>query len=90
MKIFIVGGTGKAGLELIKQGLDQGHIITALVRNPDKLKNDNPNLVVIKGDVLIAESFEYALKGQDAVLSVLGHKRYFKNKYSFRRNKEHN
>jgi putative NADH-flavin reductase len=77
MKIFIVGGTGKTGLELIKQGLDQGHVITALVRNPDKLKNDNPNLVIIKGDVLIPESFEYALKGQDAVLSAYGHKRFF-------------
>ena len=77
MKIFIVGGTGKTGRELIKQGLDQGHIITVLIRNPDKIKNDTPNLKIITGNVLIPESFEYALKGQDAVLSALGHKRYF-------------
>lgn len=76
MKIFIFGGTGKTGRELIKQGLDKGHIITVLIRNPDKIKNDTPNLKIITGNVLIPESFEYALKGQDAVLSALGHKRY--------------
>ena len=44
MKIFIVGGTGKTGKELIKQGLERGHSITALVRNPDQLKISKPDL----------------------------------------------
>lgn len=76
MKIFIVGGTGKTGRELIKQGLERGHSITALVRNPEKIKLNNPNLKIIKGNVLTPESFEEDLHEQDAVLSALGHKRF--------------
>jgi putative NADH-flavin reductase len=76
MKLFIIGGTGKTGRELIKQGLDQGHSITALVRNPNKVKLNDINLKVIKGNVLALDSFEKAIKEQDAVLSALGHKRF--------------
>ena len=35
------------------------------------------NLNVIKGNVLDLHDIEYAFKGQDAVLSALGHKRFF-------------
>ncbi len=77
MKLLIIGGTGKTGRELIKQGLVEGHTITAIARNPEKLKFDNPNFSVIKGDVLIPESLEKPFRGQDAVLSALGHKRFF-------------
>ncbi len=77
MKILIIGGTGKTGRELIDQGLDHGHIITAIVRNPKKINNNNPNLIILQGNVLQPESFEQAFQGQDVVLSALGHKRYF-------------
>lgn len=76
MNFFLVGGTGKTGMEVIRQGLDQGHTITALVRKPYRLKIQHPNLSVITGNVLKSESFEHAVKGQDAVLSALGHKRF--------------
>lgn len=76
MKLYIIGGTGKTGQELIKQALEQGHSVTALVRNPDKLKIANPNLSVIKGNVLDLKSFDRSISGHDAVLSALGHKRY--------------
>ena len=77
MKILIIGGTGGTGRELIEQGLEQGHIITALVRDPEKVKVNHPNLHVIKGNVLDFESVKTAIKDQDAVLSALGHKRFF-------------
>lgn len=77
MRLLIIGGTGKTGRELIKQGLEQGHFITTLVRNPNKLNIKHPNLKVIKGDVLIPESFGITFKGQEAVLSALGHKKFF-------------
>lgn len=76
MKLLVIGGTGKTGRELIKQGLAQGHVITAIVRNPKKIKYSNPNLYVEKGDVLVPESLERLVKGQDAVLSALGHKQF--------------
>ncbi len=36
MKILLIGATGITGQELVKQGLERGHTISALVRNPNK------------------------------------------------------
>lgn len=77
MKIFLIGGTGKTGRELVKQGLERGHSITALVRNPNKFKLNDPEFKTIKGNVLILDSFEKVVQEQDAVISALGHKRFF-------------
>lgn len=77
MKLAIIGGTGKTGKALIKQGLDAGHTITAMVRNPNKLKISHPLLDVVVGNVLNKEDLIQAFKGKDAVLSALGHKRFF-------------
>jgi len=77
MNLLIIGGTGKTGKELVKQGLEKGHSITVLARNPNKVKCQHQNLKVIKGNVLIPETLENAFQGQDAVLSALGHKRFF-------------
>ncbi|WP_366938674.1 SDR family oxidoreductase [uncultured Eudoraea sp.] len=77
MNILIVGGTGKTGRLLISQGLEEGHCITVMVRKPNKLKINNPNLKVLKGNVLNLENVETAVQGQDAVLSALGHKQFF-------------
>ena len=63
MKLFIVGGTGKTGRKLIEQGLEQGHSITAMVRNPNKVKINDPNLKIIKGNVLARYSFETSVEG---------------------------
>jgi putative NADH-flavin reductase len=77
MKLLLIGGTGKTGHELIKQGLARGHLITALVRKPKNFKYSHPNLTIIEGNVLVPESIEKAVRGHDAVLSALGHKRFF-------------
>ncbi len=77
MKLLIIGGTGGTGKELVKQGLDENHDITVLARNPEKVKIEHPNLKVVKGDVLDIDSLDHAIKGQEAVLSALGHKRFF-------------
>jgi putative NADH-flavin reductase len=75
MRLYIIGGTGKTGRELIKQSLEQGHSVTALVRNPG-LKIDHPNLSTVKGNVLDLKSFDHSMSNHDAVLSALGHKRF--------------
>lgn len=76
-RILIIGATGGTGKELVKQGLERGYEVTALVREPSRLQIDDPKLKVIKGDVLDPSSVEAAMRGQDAVLSALGHKRFF-------------
>lgn len=76
MRLYIIGGTGKTGRELIKQSLEQGHSVTALVRNPGRLKIDHPKLSAVKGNVLDLKSFDHTIDNHDAVLSALGHKRF--------------
>ena len=77
MKLCIIGGTGGTGRELIKQSLEIGHNVTVLVRNLEKLKISHPNLNIVRGNVLDSNSLDGAFAGRDAVISALGHKRFF-------------
>ncbi len=77
MNLLIIGATGGTGRELVKQALEQGHTVTAFARNPAKVRIQHPNLTVVQGDVLDYISVENAIKGKDAVLSALGHKKWF-------------
>jgi len=76
-RVLIVGATGGTGRQLVTQALERGFTVTALVRNPSRLRVDHRRLTVIQGDVLDVASLEAAMQGQEAVLSALGHKRYF-------------
>lgn len=74
--ILIIGGTGGTGKELINQALEQAYKVTALVRNPMRLKIQHEILKIVKGDVMDPGTLNEAFKNQDAVLSSLGHKRF--------------
>ena len=76
-RVLVIGATGGTGRELVQQALAQGHQVTAFVRDPAKLKIEHANLRVAKGDVLDYATVESAMRGQDAVLSALGHRRFF-------------
>jgi putative NADH-flavin reductase len=75
-RVLVVGATGGTGRELVKQALERGCTVTALVRNPAKLRMAHPQLTVVCGDVLDAAGVSAALRHQQAVLCALGHKRY--------------
>ena len=75
--ILIVGATGGTGRQLLAQALDRGYFVTALARNPSAISTTHERLRVMRGDVLDRSSIEAAMHGQDAVLSALGHKRFF-------------
>lgn len=79
MKLLIFGATGGTGRALVEQALEQGHTVTALVRNPSALVTKHENLTIAKGNVLDYDAVEAAIKGQDAVLSALGTKVLTKN-----------
>jgi putative NADH-flavin reductase len=76
-KVLIVGATGGTGRQLVEQALERGHVVTALARDPSALRIEHPRLTIVRGDVLDYRSVEAAVHGQDAVLSALGHKRFF-------------
>ena len=75
-RVLVIGATGGTGRELVQQALAQGHQVTAFVRNPEKLQIEHANLSIAKGDVLDYATVEAAMRGQDAVLSALGHTRF--------------
>ena len=72
MKVAIFGATGKTGIEVVKQALDQGHTVTAFVRDPARLAIEDENLTFISGDVFDPVSVDQAVQGQDAVVVALG------------------
>ncbi len=76
VRVLIVGATGGTGRLLVAQALERGFSVTALVRNPSRLRLTHQRLSVVQGNVLDANSVDTAMRGQDAVLSALGHRRY--------------
>ena len=76
-RVLVIGATGGTGRELVTQALERGYSVTALVRNPSKLQAGHPRLTVLQGDVLDRASVEAGMRGQEAVLCALGHKRYY-------------
>jgi len=77
LRVLVIGATGATGRQLVQQALEQGHQVTAFVRDPAKLNMAHANLRIARGDVLDYASVESAMRGQSAVLSALGHKRFF-------------
>ncbi|HUO85210.1 MAG TPA: SDR family oxidoreductase [Thermoanaerobaculia bacterium] len=75
-RILIIGATGGTGRQLVAQALERGFEVTALVRDPERLRLDHPHLTVAQGDVLDAASIDAVMQGQEAVVSALGHKRF--------------
>jgi putative NADH-flavin reductase len=76
-RILILGATGGTGRQLVSQGLDRGHQVTAFARAPARVRTRHQRLTVAQGDVLDQRSLDAAVAGQGAVLSALGHKRWF-------------
>lgn len=72
MKLAVFGATGKTGLEIVKQALSQGHIVTAFVRDAVRLPVENEHLTSIIGDVFDPVSVDQAVQGQDAIICALG------------------
>jgi len=72
MKIIIFGATGQTGLHLVKLALENGHEVTAFVRNNSKINIKNDRLNIVEGSILEKSQVVDAIKNQDAVISCLG------------------
>jgi putative NADH-flavin reductase len=73
MKIAIFGSTGGTGRELVRQALEQNHIVTAFARTPSKIGDlRHENLEIVEGNVINLDDVEKAVIGQEAILSALG------------------
>src|SRR2546428_13712349 len=72
MKLVVLGATGGMGLEIVRQAIEHGHSVTALVRSPDRLKPFRDRMTVTQGNLLNSSDLKRAIKGHDAVLSAFG------------------
>lgn len=77
MKILILGATGRTGYFFTRKALEEGHTVTAYVRNPHKaqtLLGAHQNLTIVPGTLNDAEQLAAASSGQDVAVSTLGQK----------------
>ena len=72
MNIVVFGANGPTGQLVVRQGLAEGHAVTAVTRHPETLSLRHERLQVLRGDVFDPASVEPAVAGRDAVLSTLG------------------
>jgi uncharacterized protein YbjT (DUF2867 family) len=69
MRILVLGATGRTGKYVIEEALKKGHKISAIARDPDKLKNFA--IDITHGTPYDFETMEKALAGCDAVINTL-------------------
>jgi len=72
MKLVVLGATGGTGLEVVRQALQRGHSVTALVRSPERLKSFAGQITVKQGDLLSSADLQPVIQGHDAVVSAFG------------------
>lgn len=76
--VLLLGGTGRTGGRVLRQLLDRGVNVSAIVRSATRLPEgvaDNPLLTVIEADLLslTTEELQRYLEGCDTAISCLGH-----------------
>jgi len=69
MKILLLGATGRTGKQVIEEATKRGHKISAIARNPEKLKDFK--IDIVQGTPYDYETVEKAMLGCDAVINTL-------------------
>jgi len=70
MKVALIGASGFVGSAILKEALDRGHEVTAIVRNPENITLQHDHLHIIKADILDTDQVAKAVAGTDAVISA--------------------
>jgi putative NAD(P)-binding protein len=73
MRVVVFGATGGTGLQLVKQALEAGYQVTALVRPRTKFQMQHEQLRILQGDVLDPACVDAAVTGR---LDVAVHERF--------------
>lgn len=69
MKVALIGASGFVGKAVLNELLQKGHRVTAIIRQPKELQEQN-GLTVIAADATDADALANAIKGNDAVISA--------------------
>lgn len=68
LKLIVYGATGRVGSRVVEEALDRGHRVTAVSRDPGRVKMKHENLGVVRGDVLDPQSVAALVDGHDIVV----------------------
>lgn len=69
MKVALIGASGFVGNAILKELLQRGHQVAAIVRNPEKIK-PSENVTLVSTNVLNETELSNAIAGHDAVISA--------------------
>lgn len=72
--VFVAGGAGRTGLEIVRALAAAGHTIRAGTRDITRHHETIPGVTWVAGDVLDPAALNQALAGADAVVAALGHR----------------
>ena len=72
MRVLLLGGNGLLGHNVLKQLLQQGHEVHALLRSLPQLSTLNPQLSIFKGSLLDDDMLLAAAQGCDAIINCAG------------------
>lgn len=76
MKLVVLGANGRTGRHVVREALDEGAIVTAIVRSDAKRPTiQHERLSFVVGDSCDPEFLATVFRGQDAVISTLGGRR---------------
>src|SRR5258708_35437456 len=71
MKYFVTGATGFVGSHVVRQLVDAGHEVIAVVRNPAKTQElTRLGITIARGDVTDKESMREPMRGTDGVFHI--------------------
>ena len=75
MRITVFGASGRTGRQVVEQGLERGHEITAFVRDASRFDASHDRLTVVEGDARDPDAAAAAVRGSDAIISLLALKK---------------
>lgn len=68
--VVLIGASGFVGSAILRETLNRGHRVTAVVLNPEKITIENPNLTVVKADATNPDTLAALARGKDAIISA--------------------
>lgn len=70
MKIFITGSSGFLGRRVVTRLLKEGHQLTLLVRKPEQMKDNTPQITTVLGDLDYIDRWSQSLANHDALIHL--------------------
>lgn len=69
-KIVLIGASGFVGSAILREALERGYFVKAIVRHPENVSLTSPHLELLKTDIMNTVELAAQIKGADAVISA--------------------